>query len=117
MDTDILITAVIGIFTTFFSGFSTWLFSKKKYNAEVDSNVIRNLQDSVKLYETVIKDLQGKLDFYVNMAEENRIETYRLKNIVFQILNSACVDNTCAKRKLYSEEEIRDILGVDKEKL
>ena len=44
MNIDVIITAIIGVCTTAASSLITWLFSKRKYNAEVDNNVISNLQ-------------------------------------------------------------------------
>lgn len=112
MDIGVIITAGIGVVTTFCSGFFTWLFSKKKYNAEVDSDVIENLKKSIEVYETMIIDLQKRLDFYVNIAENNRVEMYRVKNVMLQLLDNVCTDKTCMSRKYYTEEEIRGILGV-----
>ena len=37
---DILITGGVGILTTIAGSFATWVFAKKKYNAEVDTNLI-----------------------------------------------------------------------------
>ena len=42
MNIEVIITAIIGVFTTAASSLITWLFSKRKYNAEVDNNVINN---------------------------------------------------------------------------
>lgn len=112
MDIGVIITACIGVVTTFCSGLFTWLFSKKKYNAEVDSNVIENLKRSIEVYETMIRDLQKRLDFYVNIAEENRVEMYRVKNVMLQLLDNVCTDKTCMNRKYYTDEEIKEILGM-----
>ena len=40
IDTGILITALIGMVTTFVSGWTSWFFTRKKYNSEVDQNLI-----------------------------------------------------------------------------
>ena len=51
IDSGILITGLIGIVTTFASGFSAWFFARKKYNSEVDNNLIRNMKDSLEFYK------------------------------------------------------------------
>ena len=60
-----------------------------------------------RLLETITK----KLQFYIDLAENNRIEVYRLKGVIHRLLNNSCLDNGCVKRMFYTEEQIRDILG------
>lgn len=112
MDPGILITAGIGAFTTFFSGFVTWLFSKKKYNAEVDSTTIKNLSSSVDVYKAIVKDLENKIDSYIEVSEKNRIEVIRLKGIVYRLINKVCTDGTCTNRQPYTTEEVEEIMGM-----
>lgn len=112
MDPGILITAGIGAFTTFFSGFVTWLFSKKKYNAEVDSTTIKNLSSSVDVYKAIVKDLENKIDSYIEISEKNRIEVIRLKGIVYRLINKVCTDGTCTNRQPYTTEEVEEIMGM-----
>lgn len=52
-----LSTILIAGGTSGITGFITWLFSRRKYNQEVDENNIKNLQDS--------------LDFYVKLSDDN----------------------------------------------
>ena len=58
IDIEIIVTAVVGIITTFASGWTAWFFTRKKYNAEVDNSLLENLQKS--------------LDFYRNLSDDNR---------------------------------------------
>lgn len=110
IDTGILITGGIGVVTTILSSWATWFFSRKKYNSEVDSNEIANLKESLKFYEEIVKDNNAKLKFYIALAEENRVEVYRLKGVINRLLNNSCLDNGCIQRKYYTEEQIREIL-------
>lgn len=107
----VLVTGAIGLITTIASGWASYIFTRKKYHTEVDSNELDNLKKSLEFYERIVKDNNEKLNQYIGMAEENRIEVYRLKAVIHRILNNTCVDDGCAKRKFYSEEEIREILG------
>lgn len=111
IDVGILITGGIGLVTTIVSGWTSWFFARKKYNTEVDSNEIENLKKSLEFYESIVKDNNKKLQFYIDLAENNRIEVYRLKGVIHRLLNNSCLDNGCIKRKFYTEEQIRDILG------
>ena len=36
IDIQVIVTGLVGLFTTVTSGWASWLFAKKKYNAEVD---------------------------------------------------------------------------------
>lgn len=114
IDTGIIITGAIGLVTTVVSGFTSWFFTRRKYNSEVDSNELENLKKSVDIYEKIVTDMEDKLKYYIALAENNRVEVYRLKEIVYRLLNNSCLDNTCTQRKLYTEEQIREILGATK---
>lgn len=111
IDVGILITGGIGLVTTVVSGWTSWFFARKKYNTEVDSNEIENLKKSLEFYENIVKDNNKKLQFYIDLAENNRIEVYRLRGVIHRLLNNSCLDNGCIKRKFYTEEQIREILG------
>ena len=51
IDIGILITGGKGIVTTVASGFTSWFFTRKKYNSEVDNNVIQNMKESLDFYK------------------------------------------------------------------
>lgn len=111
IDVGILITGGIGLVTTIVSSWTSWFFARKRYNTEVDSNEIENLKKSLEFYESIVKDNNKKLQFYIDLAENNRIEVYRLKGVVHRLLNNSCLDAECIKREFYTEEQIREILG------
>lgn len=111
IDVGILITGGVGLLTTIVSSWASYFFARKKYNTEVDSNEIENLKKSLQFYEEIVRDNNKKLQFYIDLAENNRIEVYRLKGVIHRLLNNSCLDNGCVKRKFYTEEQIRDILG------
>ena len=60
MDTWIAILG--GLLTTIISGFSGWFFTKKKYNAEVDNNLINNMQESLEFYKALADDNKRRLE-------------------------------------------------------
>lgn len=41
--TEILITGGVGIVSSIISGWASWIFARKKYNSEVDGNLIENM--------------------------------------------------------------------------
>lgn len=110
IDANILITGGVGAVSTILTGWASWFFARKKYNTEVDSKEIENLKDSLKLYESIVKDNNEKVQFYIDLAKNNNKEVYRLKSIVHRLLNNSCLDNKCIKRTFYTEDQIREIL-------
>ena len=112
MDLGVLITAVIGTITTFCSGFFTWLFSKKKYDAEVDSTTISNIEESLKIYQNIVKDLGEKLDTYGRIIDKNKSELLKLRNVMIKMMGKICTVETCKMRCPYTEDEIKDLLKI-----
>lgn len=106
-----LITGIVTLGTNLATGIVTWLLARRKYNTEVDSNEIENLKKSLEFYEDIVRDNNRKLQFYIKLAEDNRVEVYRLKGIIHRLLNNSCLDNVCTKRQFYTKDQIRDILG------
>ena len=51
MDLNIILTAIISVATSGITGLLTWLFSRKKYNTEVEHNNIENMEGSLEFYE------------------------------------------------------------------
>lgn len=106
-----LTAGIVTLVTNLTTGVVTWLLARRKYNTEVDSNEIENLKKSLEFYEDIVRDNNRKLQFYIKLSEDNRVEVYRLKGIIHRLLNNSCLDNVCTKRQFYTEDQIRDILG------
>lgn len=60
--------ALAGVITTITSGFASWFFAKRKYNAEVDNNLITNMQSSLEFYKSLADDNKQRLD---DVLQEN----------------------------------------------
>lgn len=112
MDLGVLITAGIGIVTTFCSGFFTFLFSKKKYNAEVDGTQIANMQASLNIYQDMVKDLGRKLDLYSKIVDKNKSEVIRLKSAVIKMIGKICTVESCKNRCPYNDQELDDLFRL-----
>lgn len=66
---EILITGGVGILTTIVSGFTAWFFARKKYNSEVDNQVITNMKESLEFYKHLSDDNKERL---TQVLEQNR---------------------------------------------
>ena len=112
MDLGVLITAGIGIVTTFCSALFTFLFSKKKYNAEVDSTQIANMKASLDIYQDMVKDLGRKLDLYSKIVDKNKAEVMKLKSVVIKMIGKICTVESCKNRCPYSDTELDDLFKL-----
>lgn len=59
---EVIITGIIGLFTTVVSGWTSWVFARRKYNSEVDSQVITNMKESLDFYRQLSDDNKERLD-------------------------------------------------------
>lgn len=106
IESGILITALIGIVTTFTSGFTAWFFARKKYNSEVDNNLIKNMQDSLEFYKKLSDDNMSRLDEVLKRNENLEEEVKELRQQVMGLITSICTDLSCQIRRGNYEDMI-----------
>lgn len=99
IDLGILITGGVGIITTVISGWTSWFFARRKYNSEVDNNLIENMQQSLEFYKKLSDDNKNRLDEVLKRNEELEQEIRDLRKQMFSLVNSICTDLTCQLRK------------------
>lgn len=104
IESGILITALIGIVTTFTSGFTAWFFARKKYNSEVDNNLIKNMQESLDFYKKLSDDNKSRLDEVLKRNDNLEEEVKELRQQVMSLMTSICTDLSCQIRKGNYEE-------------
>lgn len=112
IDLGILITGGVGIITTVISGWTSWFFARRKYNSEVDNNLIENMQQSLEFYKKLSDDNKNRLDEVLKRNAELEQEIRDLRKQVFSLMNSICTDLTCQLRKrnlnLFNEQNGTD---------
>lgn len=99
MDTEVLITAIIGIVTSIASGFTSWFFTRKKYNSEVDGNVIANMTESLEFYKKLSDDNKKRLDEVLKRNENLEEEIKELRKQVLNLMTIVCTDLSCQLRR------------------
>ena len=99
LDIQVIVTGVVGLITTITSGWVSWLFAKKKYNAEVDSNLIENMQKSLDFYMKLSDDNKARLDEALKRNDALENEITKLRDQVNELLMSICFDMSCELRK------------------
>ena len=89
MDSGIILTAIVGVLTTGLGSWITWLFSRKKYNSEVDHNNIENMESSLEFYERLSasnnKILAEVLEKSEKLAQTNVELLIEVQNLRAQI--------------------------------
>ena len=99
IDFGILITGGIGLITTVVSSWASWFFARKKYNSEVDSNLINNMKESLDFYEKLSADNRERLEEVLKRNIELEQEVGELRKQLFNLMSSICTDLTCQLRK------------------
>lgn len=112
IDLGILITGGVGIITAVISGWTSWFFARRKYNSEVDNNLIENMQQSLEFYKKLSDDNKNRLDEVLKRNAELEQEIKDLRKQMFSLMNSICTDLTCQLRKrnlnLFNEQNGTD---------
>ena len=99
MSIDVIITGIIGLITTVLSGWTSWFYTRKKYNSEVDNNLILNMKNSLDFYEKLSNDNKVRLEEVLQRNNELEQELKELKKQMFNLMASICTDLTCQVRK------------------
>lgn len=98
MDNSILL-ALIGIGEAVITGVVTFLLTKKKYQSEVDGNIIDNMKESLEFYKQLSDDNKQRLEEVLEKNKRLEDEVDELRKIVFGMLSQICTDIMCQSRK------------------
>ena len=88
-----------GVVTTFTSGWTAWFFARKRYNSEVDNNLIVNMSKSLEFYQQLSDDNKQRLIETLERSEALEQELKELRQQVLSLMTVVCTDLTCQLRK------------------
>jgi len=97
MSTEIII-ALIGILATGVSSFLTWLFARKKYNAEVDSQVIQNMNNLLDFYIKLCDDTNRRVLEIQRENDSLREKVEKIETRLVRLQGKACYRERCQDR-------------------
>lgn len=97
--TEVLITGGIGIISTIISGWVSWISARRKYNSEVDNNLIKNMQESLDFYKKLSDDNRTRLEEVLKRNEDLEDEVKELRTQLFSLMSSICTDLSCQIRR------------------
>lgn len=107
MNTTEIIITIIGVISTALSGWMSWFFTRKKYNSEVDSNYIKNLQEALKTYDNIIENNRDEINELMKKNDQLREEVSDLRKQLLNLTMNICMDLTCIHRIREIEDEER----------
>lgn len=99
IDGGVLITAGVGFLTTIVSSWASWFFARKKYNSEVDNNLIKNMNESLEFYKQLSDDNRKRLDDALKRSDSLEEEVEELRKQVLNLMTIMCTDLSCQLRK------------------
>ena len=93
-----IIVGGIGLVSTIITGWTSWFFTRKKYNSEVNKVTIENMDDSLEFYKKLSDDNRARLKELMerNKALEERVQ--ELSDKVLTLTMNICLDLTCSRR-------------------
>ena len=95
---DILVTGGVGLTSTIISSITTWILARKKYNSEVDNNLINNMKASLDFYEKLSTDNRERLEEVLKRNTKLEKEIGELRKQVFEVMTKICLNLECAVR-------------------
>ena len=98
IDVDILITGGVGLITSIVSSWRTWFFTSRKYNSEVDLNLVEKMEKSLEFYKSLSDDNKTRLEEITERNNELEKEVQELRKQVLNLTMNICMDLTCAHR-------------------
>ena len=101
---EVIITGIVGLITTVSSAFVSWLFAKKKYNAEVDGTKIENMQKSLEFYINATENYKKQLDELMDRNTELSTMVVKLQTQLTDLSLNICYNLSCRLRQMEPTE-------------
>ena len=98
IDLGVLITGGVGLITSVVSSWTAWFFARKKYNSEVDLNLVEKMEKSLEFYRNLSDDNRARLEEITERNNELEKEVAELRKQVLNLTMNICMDLTCSNR-------------------
>lgn len=98
MDISVLITGGVGLLTSIISSWTTWFFARRKYNSEVDLNLVEKMEKSLEFYKSLSDDNKNRLEEITERNNELEKEVQELRKQVLNLTMNICMDLACSHR-------------------
>ena len=98
IDLGILITGGVGLITSIVSSWTAWFFARKKYNSEVDLNLVEKMEKSLEFYRNLSDDNRARLEEITERNNELEKEVAEIRKQVLNLTMNICMDLTRSNR-------------------
>ena len=98
---ELIIGGIVTVVTTTIGSVVTYLVTRKKYKAEVDNNVISNMDDSLEFYKKLSDDTNKRLDDILKKNNELIASNESLEKEVKQL--KVTVDDLTVRLSKYEK--------------
>jgi hypothetical protein len=96
---EITLTGLVSVCTSTISSVVTWVLARRKYNAEVNGALIKNLEETLDFYKKLSDDNKARLDETIKRSNQLELQVANLKDQLINMMGSICMDLTCTHRK------------------
>lgn len=96
--TDVLINSLVALISGGGCSTISWFFARRKYNSEVDQNLIENMEKSLDFYKNLSDDNRNRLEIITESNQNLEKEVHELRRQVLNLTMNICMDLTCANR-------------------
>lgn len=96
---EILSTILIAIVPSIVSSIVTYLLTRRKYNSEVDNNLIANMKQSLDFYKQLSDDNKERLEEVLKRNDALEKEVAELRKHILGMMTQICMDLTCKVRQ------------------
>ena len=100
-----LYTILGGVLTAVISSWTTWFFTRKKYNTEVDNNQIKNMQESLEFYKKLSDDNRARLEEVLQRNNQLEKEVAQLREQVTVLSNELLIAMSDKVKKFEKENK------------
>lgn len=92
------ITAIIGTFSTIMSAYLSHIITKRRYNAEVDNQQIRNMSDALIFYKDLCDDNKERLNVLSLTIKEQEEQIKQIQLDMLKLRTQICMIPNCKLR-------------------
>lgn len=92
------ITAIIGTLSTIMSAYLSHIITKRRYNAEVDNQQIRNMSDALIFYKDVCDDNRERLNVLYQSKKEQDEQIKQIQLDMLELRTQICKTPNCKLR-------------------
>lgn len=96
--TEEIVLALVGIGEVVITAIITFRLTKRKYNSEVDNNVINNMKESLDFYRKLSDDNKKRLDEVLQKNDKLELEIDDLRKQLFLLMSQICTRMMCQER-------------------